>query len=294
MGLDASGFLIDDAPMALLANRVAVITGAGRGIGRATALLLAREGAHVVVNDLGTTPDGSAASEDVASAVVAEIVAQGGSAVASREDVSSPEGVEALGALALQRTGQIDVWINNAGIVRDAALPKTSLGDFDAIVAVQLKAAFLGTQLAAGHMRSAGGGSIINTTSNAGVFGNFGQTATAAALAGVYGLTRTAAIELQRHGVRVNAVAPLAKTRLTEALPMFHQVDSMQPEHVAPVHLFLASELAKDLSGCVVGVAGGRISAFKMVESRGQFKDLEHGVWSAQEIAEHWSAISKV
>jgi len=278
--------------MGLLDNSVAIVTGAGRGIGRATALLFAKEGAHVVVNDLGTAIDGTSADTQVARAVANEIVAAGGSAVASGHDVTSPDGASLLIELALQHSGRIDVLVNNAGIVRDSTLPRVSLADWNAVMAVHLQGTLLCTQLAVSHMKEHGG-SIINTTSSAGVFGNLGQAATASALAGVYGLTRTTAIELQRHNVRVNAVAPLAKTRLTENLPIFHQVSSMRAEHVAPVHLFLASALSKDVTGAIVGVAGGRISSYKMLESRGQFKETEDGVWTAHEIAEHWDAINK-
>jgi NAD(P)-dependent dehydrogenase (short-subunit alcohol dehydrogenase family) len=282
--------------MKLLEGKVAIVTGAGRGIGRATALLFAREGAHVVVNDLGTGTDGNGGQEPVAQDVVAEIVAAGGSAVASTHDVSSEAEVDQLIELARTARGSIDVLVNNAGIVRDSALSRLSLTDWNAVLGTHLQGTFLCIKAAARHMKpkhGGNGGSIINTTSNAGLFGNHGQAAAAAALSGVYGLTRTAAIELQRHGVRVNAVAPLAKTRLTEQLPIFEQVNSMRAEHVAPVHLFLASALSKDVTGAVVGVAGGRISAYKMLESRGQFKDDDEGVWTAQEIAEHWSQICK-
>lgn len=282
--------------MKLLEGKVAIVTGAGRGIGRATALLFAREGAHVVVNDLGAGTDGNGEPEPVAQNVVAEIAAAGGSAVASTHDVSSETGVNQLIELARTARGSIDVLVNNAGILRDSALSRLSLTDWNAVLSTHLQGTFLCIKAAAQHMKpqhGGSGGSIINTTSNAGLFGNHGQAAAAAALSGVYGLTRTAAIELQRHGVRVNAVAPLAKTRLTEKLPIFEQVNSMRAEHVAPVHLFLASALSKDVTGSVVGVAGGRISAYKMLESRGQFKDDDEGVWTAEEIAEHWSQICK-
>jgi NAD(P)-dependent dehydrogenase (short-subunit alcohol dehydrogenase family) len=213
--------------------------------------------------------------------------------VVSTHDVSKPSGASELAALALSHNGAIDVLINNAGIHRDASLLKVALEDWQAVIEVQLQAALLCTQAVVPHMKEHGGGSIVNTTSNAGLYGNYGQASTATALAGIYGLTRTCAIELQRHKVRVNAVAPLAKTRLTEQLPIFHQVDSMSPEHVAPVHLFLASALSADLTGVVLSVAGGRISSYKMVESRGQFKEGDGGIWRAEEIAEHWPAISK-
>jgi NAD(P)-dependent dehydrogenase (short-subunit alcohol dehydrogenase family) len=127
------------------------------------------------------------------------------------------------------------------------------------------------------------------------MLGNFGQANYSAAKAGIYGLTRTASIELQRYGIRVNAVAPIAKTRMTEDLPMFEKIDdSLSPEHIAPAHVFLASDLSKDVSGSVLAVAGARISVYKAVESAGKYKDSERGPWTPQEIAEHFEAISKI
>ena len=185
--------------------------------------------------------------------------------------------------------------VNNAGILRDKTLLKMDDAMWDAVIAVHLTGSFLCTQAAATQMRAQGSpGSIINTTSVSGMLGNFGQANYSAAKAGIYGLTRTASIELQRHGIRVNAVAPIAKTRMTEDLPMFEKIQSMTPEHVAPAHLFLGSELSRDLSGAVVSVAGGKLSIYKVVESAGKFKDSDQGVWTAQEIADHWEVISKV
>jgi NAD(P)-dependent dehydrogenase (short-subunit alcohol dehydrogenase family) len=137
------------------------------------------------------------------------------------------------------------------------------------------------------------GGRIVLTTSAAGLLGNFGASAYAAAAAGVYGLMRTASIELQRRGVFVNAVAPIAKTRLTEDLPMFEHVNSMTPAHVAPAYLFLGSDLAGDLTGSVLSVAGGRISQYKVTETQGLFKEGDPGIWSAAEIREQWNRTPK-
>jgi NAD(P)-dependent dehydrogenase (short-subunit alcohol dehydrogenase family) len=144
-------------------------------------------------------------------------------------------------------------------------------------------------------MKAQGSGSIINTSSVSGMLGNFGQANYASAKAGVYGLTRTASIELQRYGVRVNAVAPIAKTRLTEDLPMFEKIeDTLSPEHVAPAHLFLASDLSREVTGVVLSVAGARMSVYKVVESPGKYKESDLGVWTAAELAEHFESISKV
>jgi NAD(P)-dependent dehydrogenase (short-subunit alcohol dehydrogenase family) len=281
--------------MGLLDGKVTVITGAGNGIGRASALLFAREGARVLVNDLGGARDGSGAAASAADAVVAEIRAAGGIAEANYDSVSSKEGAEAIVGKALSAFGRIDVLLNNAGILRDKTLLKMSPEEWQAVLDVHLTGSFFCTQAAALKMKEQGSGSIINTTSVSGMLGNFGQANYAAAKAGIYGLTRTASIELQRYGVRVNAVAPIAKTRLTADLPMFEKIeDSLSAEHVAPAHLFLASSLSSEVTGVVLSVAGARMSVFKVVESPGKYKESDEGVWSAQEIADHFESISKV
>ncbi len=281
--------------MGLLDGKVTVVTGAGNGIGRATALLFAREGAQVLVNDLGGNRDGNGSAPSAADAVVAEIRQAGGTAEASYDSVASKGGAEAIVAKAISVFGQIDVLLNNAGILRDKTLLKMSREEWQTVLDVHLTGSFLCTQAAAQKMKEQGSGSIINTTSVSGMLGNFGQSNYAAAKAGIYGLTRTASIELQRFGVRVNAVAPIAKTRLTEDLPMFEKIEeSLSAEHVAPAHLFLASPLSSDVTGVVLAVAGGRMSVFKVVESPGKYKESDAGVWSAQEIADHFESISKV
>lgn len=281
--------------MGLLDGKVTIITGAGGGIGRATALLFAREGAQVVVNDLGGARDGTGASVAMADSVVQEIREAGGEAVANQDTVATREGAQAIVQAAVAAFGRVDVLVNNAGILRDKTLLKTDDAMWDAVIDVHLKGTFLCTQAAAAQLRSQGsGGSIVNTTSVSGMRGNFGQSNYSAAKAGIYGFTRTAAIELQRFDVRVNAVAPIAKTRMTEDLPMFQKADSMQPEHVAPAHLFLASDLSRDLSGEVLSVAGSKMAIYKVVESAGQLKEADDGIWTAEEIAEHWDSISKI
>jgi NAD(P)-dependent dehydrogenase (short-subunit alcohol dehydrogenase family) len=280
----------------LLEGKVAIVTGAGNGIGKATALALAREGARVVVNDVGGTRDGSGAASTAADSVVEAIRAAGGEARANYDSVATQEGARAMVATALDGFGGLDVLINNAGILRDKTLLKMEQGLWDAVIAVHLTGTFLCLQAAANAMKERGTkGSIVNTTSVSGMLGNFGQANYSAAKAGIYGLTRTASIELQRYGIRVNAVAPIAKTRMTEDLPMFEKIDdSLSPEHIAPAHVFLASDLSKDVSGSVLAVAGARISVYKVVESAGKYKDSERGPWTPQEIAEHFEAISKI
>ena len=281
--------------MALLENKIAIITGAGNGIGRATALLFAREGAKVVVNDVGGVRAGGDENRSAADAVVAEIRKGGGTAEASYDSVATKEGARAIVEKAISSFGRVDVLLNNAGIVRDKTLLKLEPADWQAVLDVHLTGTFLCTQAAAEHMKAQGSGSIINTSSISGLLGNFGQSNYSAAKAGIYGLTRTASIELQRYGVRVNAVAPIAKTRMTEDLPMFQKIeDTLSPEHVAPAHLFLASDLAREVTGVVLAVAGARMSVFKVVESPGKYKESDAGVWTADEIAEHFESISKV
>jgi len=305
-------------------GKVAIITGAGGGLGREHALLLADRGAQIVVNDLGGgVAGGDSGDLGPAEQVVKEIEAAGGVAVADGNSVATPEGGEAIVQTALDAFGRVDivinnagilrdktfhnmtpefvdpvldVLINNAGILRDKTLFKMDLAMWDKVIDVHLKGTFLCTQAAAMHMKERGaGGSIVNTTSVSGMMGNFGQTNYSAAKAGIYGLTRTTSIELQRFNIRVNAVAPVAKTRMTEDLPMFEKIGAtMSPDHIAPAHLFLASDLSRDLSGVILSVAGAKMSIYKVVESPGKFKEADSGVWTAQEIAEHWAVISKL
>jgi len=279
--------------MELLKEKVAIVTGGGRGIGRAAALALAREGARVLVSDLGCAPDGDEPGDPCAARVVEEIREQGGVAESDQSSVASPETGAQLVERALGTWGGLDILVNNAGLGFDAQLHRLDVAHWQRSVDTQLSGSFHCLKAAARVMKKAGSGSIINTTSLAGLRGNWGQAHGAAAAAGVIGLTRTASIELQKYGVRVNAIAPIAKTRLTEKLPLFEHVDSMRPEHIAPVHVFLASELSRDVTGVIVCAAGGRLSVFRLLESQGALKEEEEGMWSAEEIAEHWSAIAR-
>ena len=278
----------------LLTDKVAIITGAGGGIGRAHALLFAKEGAKVVVNDLGGARTGEGQSTSMADAVVAEIKKAGGQAVANYDSVSTAQGADGLVKAAVAAFGRVDVIVNNAGILRDKSFLKMEEAMFDAVIAVHLKGTYLCSQAFAKQVvAQGGGGRIVNTTSVSGMLGNFGQANYSAAKAGIYGFTRTAAIELQKHRITVNAIAPIAKTRMTEDLPMMAGVDNMTPDHIAPAALFLGSDLCGDISGTVLAVAGGRMYAYKVMESPGKFKDDVNGVWSAQEIKDNWDAISK-
>jgi NAD(P)-dependent dehydrogenase (short-subunit alcohol dehydrogenase family) len=255
---------------------VAAVTGGASGIGAAVVAELAAQGARVAVLDLQEP------AEDAPHAL------------AIRTDVSDDASVRAAIERVVAELGRLDVLVNNAGILRDKTLLKMEFKNWQAVLDVHLTGTFLCMRAAAHPMKEQGSGRIINTTSISGLLGNFGQANYSAAKAGIYGLTRTASIELQRYGILVNAVAPIAKTRMTEDLPMFEKIEAtLSPEHVAPVHLFLASDLLGERTGIVIGVAGARLSIFKMVESAGRFKESDDGVWTAQEIAENFDAISR-
>jgi NAD(P)-dependent dehydrogenase (short-subunit alcohol dehydrogenase family) len=280
--------------MQILQDRVAIVTGGGRGIGEAVARLFAREGGRVVVNDLGCERDGSGSDPQLAERVAREIVADGGAAVANTESVASSSGARSIVECALDEFGGLDVLVNCAGLLRSRRLLEMTPEQWDAVTEVRLRGTFLCTQAAAQRMVEHAEGWVVNIVSRAGLLGDLDQANCAAADAGVYGLTRSAAIELQRHRIAVNAVAPLARTRLTEELPALTEMETLTTEHVAPVILFLSSRLSGGLTGHVLAVSGARVSVYKLVESRGVFKQSERGVWRAEEIAEHWEAISKI
>lgn len=280
--------------MGLLDGKVAIVTGSGGGIGRAHALLLAKEGAKLVINDLGGTRDGAGSDTSAAKIVADEIKKLGGEAVPNYDSVATAEGAANIVKAAVDAFGRADILVNNAGILRDKSFLKMDEGMFDTVIAVHLKGAFLCSQAFAKQVvTQGGGGRIVNTTSVSGMLGNFGQANYSSAKAGIYGLTRTTSIELQKHRITVNAIAPIAKTRMTEDLPMFAGVDSMTPDHIAPAALFLSSDLCGDRTGYVLAVAGARMYCFKVIETAGKFKDGDNGVWSAQEIGDNWEAITK-
>ncbi|MFG1922127.1 SDR family oxidoreductase [Cryptosporangium sp. NPDC048952] len=255
----------------ILEGRVAIVTGAGRGLGRAHALELARQGAKVVVNDLGTSGAGEGASTSPAEEVVEQIRSSGGEAVANAADVADFAAAEALVEQARSTFGALDVLVNNAGFVRDRMLVNTSEEEWDAVIRVHLKGHFAPLRFAGAYWRReakagrARAGRIINTSSGAGLQGSVGQGTYSAAKAGIAGLTLVAASELAPYGVTVNAIAPSARTRMTEgpfaatmAAPE-SGFDRMDPANVSPVVAWLASVDAGDVTGRVVEIEGGRI-----------------------------------
>jgi NAD(P)-dependent dehydrogenase (short-subunit alcohol dehydrogenase family) len=280
--------------MGLLEGQVAIVTGAANGIGAAVARLFVRQGASVVANDVGTSREGIGHDPTIIADAVDELRAGGGSVVASSDDVTSRSGAENLLRTALDSFGRVDALVNCAGIQRDRALLNMDDETWRSVIDAHLGGTFNCVQAAAVFMRAQGRGHIVNTTSAAGLLGNLGQVNASAAAAGVYGVTRNAAIELQRYGITVNAVAPIAKTRQTEELPMLQKTTALSPDHVAPVYLFLASDLANDVTGQVLSVAGSRVAVYRMVESSGRFKENDNGIWTADEIAEQFLELSRV
>jgi NAD(P)-dependent dehydrogenase (short-subunit alcohol dehydrogenase family) len=280
--------------MGIMEGKVALVTGAGRGIGRAVALLFAEEGAHVFANDAGTHLDGTGNDPEVVRAVVEEIRSRGGTASGNSVDASSTDSAERIVGETIEAFGRIDVLACLAGIRGDQPLLQADAGTLERVLDVAVRGPYFLLQRAAREMVKAGrGGRVVLTTAPAGLVGNIGQTAYSVASAGVYGLMRTASIELQRKNITVNAVAPVAKTRLTEDLPMFEHVDSMTPEQAAAAYLFLASDLANEITGNVLGIAGGRISLFKLAESAGRFQEAGGAKWSPEEIREQWKSMAK-
>jgi len=251
-------------------GRVAIVTGAGRGIGRSHALLLASEGAKVIVNDLGAAVDGSGSSSDPAGEVVETIRAAGGEAVVNGDDISTWEGAQRVINTAISTYGRLDVLINNAGILRDRMLVNMTEEEWDLVIKVHLKGTFAMTHWAASYWRerSKSGETldarIINTTSASGIYGNAGQANYGAAKAGIASLTIISALELGRYGVSVNAIAPVALTRMTENLGIVAPDDeagraSLAPENISPLVVWLASEKSKGITGRVFDVAGNHI-----------------------------------
>lgn len=272
------------------AGKVVVVTGAGGGIGRAHALGFAQAGAKVVVNDLGVARDGEGVSQKAADTVVDEIKQLGGEAVANYDNVADTAGAEGIAKAAMDAFGRIDVLVNNAGILRDKTFMKMTDDMWDIVIQVHLRGTYSVTKAIAPIMQEQGSGRIINTTSLAGLLGNFGQTNYSAAKAGIYGFTRTLALEMQRHGVTVNAIAPIAKTRMTEDIEAVPEDN--RPEQVTPMVMYLASKEAEDVTGRVFGIHGNHLFEYYMDQTGG----VEHGPdkpWTPVTIHEEFKTITQ-
>jgi NAD(P)-dependent dehydrogenase (short-subunit alcohol dehydrogenase family) len=255
---------------ALLAGKVALVTGAGRGVGRGIALELARAGAAVVVNDLGVALSGAATEETPAATVVKEIEALGGRGLMDRNNVADSAGAGAMIAAAQNAFGRIDIVVNNAGNLRDAIFHRMTEADFDAVIAVHLKGTFNVSRAAAPHFKEQGSGAYIHMTSTSGLVGNFGQANYCAAKLGIVGLSKAIALDMQKFGVRSNAVAPFAWTRMVSSIPdetpeqkaRVEGLKKLVPEKIAPFVVALASDQAKHVSGQIFGVRNNEIYLF--------------------------------
>jgi len=266
-------------------GKVAIITGAGGGLGREHALELARRGARIVVNDLGGSVSGDGGDVGPAQAVVQEIVALGGEAVADTNSVATPEGGEAIVKSAVDAFGTVDIVVNNAGILRDKSFQNLDQAMIEAVIQVHLLGAFYVTQPAYRIMREKGYGRIVSTSSNSGILGNFGQSNYGAAKMGLVGLTRVLAIEGRKHNIKANAIAPVALTRMTE--DMFGDVgQALDPGLVSPLVAYLSSE-ACEVSGEVYSAAGGIISRFFIGLTPGYYNPK----LTAEDIAENLAEI---
>jgi len=276
----------------LLQGKVAVVTGSGRGVGRGIALALAREGAKVVINDVGCEVDGRGSAEDPAAQVVKEIKALGSDAAPNYDSVASFSGAENIIKTAVEKFGRIDILVNNAGIVRDRSIAKMSEEDFDAVLAVHLKGTFNCGRHAVPLMREQGYGRIINITSSAGLRGNFGQSNYGAAKAGIMGLTLVWAIELGKYGVTVNAMAPAGLTRMVGTIPGMEGKEpppEMNPELNGPMVAYLASEKAAHVNGQIFGRRGFGYTIFQ--QPRPIAMMYKPGGLSASEIAANFNGV---
>jgi NAD(P)-dependent dehydrogenase (short-subunit alcohol dehydrogenase family) len=271
--------------MGILEGKVAIITGAGGGLGRAHAHTLAKEGAAIVVNDHGGSVDGEGAGDSMADTVVKEIRDGGGNAIANHGNVTIAEDAQAMVAAAVEEFGRLDILINNAGILRDKSFKKMSEDLWDPVVAVHLKGTYQPTRAAYLHMLEAGnGGRIIMTSSTSGLIGNFGQTNYGAAKAGIAGFMRCLAIEGVKAGITVNVLAPNAYSRMTASLFPKGSEERFAPEKVSPAIAWLCSDESADITGRQFVISGNRVTL--LYPAGHQIADKEDGQWSATEIGD--------
>ncbi|MDN7142220.1 SDR family oxidoreductase [Pseudomonas sp. JQ170] len=270
-----------------LDDKVVIVTGAGGGLGQAHALLFARHGARVVVNDLGGSTHGEGASTSAADRVVAQIREAGGTAVANHDSVSDGQRIVEQ---ALDAFGRVDVLVNNAGILRDKTFHKMEDSDWEQVYQVHVEGAYKVTRAAWPHLREQNGGRVIFTSSTSGIYGNFGQANYGMAKLGLYGLTRTLAIEGRKHGILVNAIAPTGGTRMTEGLLPPQVFEQLKPELVSPLVVYLGSEQCQD-SGGLYEVGGGWIGKVRWERSLGVGFNPHEG-FTPEDVAANWERIS--
>lgn len=276
----------------MMAGKAVLVTGAGRGIGREIALLMAAEGADVVVNDLGASLDGAGADEGPAAEVVAAIKDAGGRAVLNADNVADPRGAERMIEASLDAFGRIDAVVNNAGILRDAIFHKMSHADFEAVLDVHLRGSFNTSRAAAAHFREQGSGAFVHFTSTSGLIGNVGQVNYAAAKMGIVGLSRGIALDMARFGVRSNCIAPFAWSRMIGSIPTetdeqkarVDKLKALTPAKIAAMAVFLASDAAAEVSGQVFCVRGDEV--FLMSQPRPLRSLHRDGGWTPQALAD--------
>jgi NAD(P)-dependent dehydrogenase (short-subunit alcohol dehydrogenase family) len=269
-------------------DQVVIVTGSGNGLGKSHALEFARRGARVVVNDLGGARDGSGGGSAAAEEVVAQIKDEGGEAIANGANVAEFSQVESMVSATLEKWGRIDVLVNNAGILRDKTFAKMDLADFQTVVDVHLKGSVNCTKAVWEQMREQQYGRIVMTSSSSGIYGNFGQTNYGAAKMGVVGFMNTLAIEGQKYGIKVNALAPVAATRMTEDLMPENVLSLLQPEAVTPAVIFMASEDAPTRQ--IIAAGAGVFAKVVIQETPGVF--LSEDIRDADHVAAAWEKIA--
>jgi NAD(P)-dependent dehydrogenase (short-subunit alcohol dehydrogenase family) len=276
----------------MLKDKVAVVTGAARGIGREIALLMAQHGANVVVNDFGGGSDGTGRDHGPADEVVSAIKGIGGQAAANYDSVATMAGGQAIVQTALDHFGSIDIVVNNAGILRDRMIFNMTEEEWDGVINTHLKGSFSVTRAAVPHMREKKWGRLINMTSTSGLVGNVGQANYAAAKLGIVGLTKVTALDMARYNVTANCISPFAWTRMIGTIPTeteaqkarVEKIKKMGPEHIAPVAVFLASDAAKEVSGQIFGVRGKEIMLFGHMRP---IRNIHHDQgWTPERLAE--------
>jgi len=274
-------------------GRVAIVTGAGAGLGRQYALDLGKRGAKVVVNDLGGTRDGTGSSDSAANKVVDEIKALGGQAVPNYDNVATVKGGENIVKTAIDAFGKVDILINNAGILRDKSFTKMEEENWDAVMGVHLKGAYCVTKPAFANMRENNYGRIVMTTSGAGLFGNFGQTNYAAAKMGLIGLTNVLKLEGAKNNIKTNVIVPVAASRLTEDVLPPQFFEKMKPDFISPAVLYLCSEQCQD-SGMIINATLGYFSRTAIVTGPGAILSDGVKIPEPEEVMENWDKIKSI